>query len=188
MHPPDGGRRATHPELPARTVDSPSATVPGSRGAPPILRSSAPLGCPLGPGLGYMPPARRAQRASRERIVKPARGHPVNNQFLDMFDAAGELNTRPRGHAAHSIAESSACPPRGFRRSGNGAGCADRSCPQIAHRGVLKTIHKAPFNSARYGFTAGCSSLRCKTRAWSIPGGKRNGNHSASAFEGQGEQ
>ena len=83
-------------------------------------------------------PARRAQCGPREGIVKPSGRHPVNHQFLDMVDAAGDLNARPARPCARSIAESSACPPSCFRRSGNGAGSRDRSSPQIAHRGVLK--------------------------------------------------
>ena len=67
-------------------------------------------------------PASHPERCPGEGIVKAARCHPMNHQFLNMIDAARDLNALVVRPFARSIAESSACLPSDSPRPENGSG------------------------------------------------------------------
>ena len=83
---------------------------------------------------------------SREGIIKTSCRHPVNDQFLDMVDAAGHLNARTGGHRLIPLQYRQFVFPGvlGHQETGLVRGAlfaTDRTQMRS------EMIHKAPFNS-----------------------------------------
>src|ERR1700736_2314472 len=97
-------------------------------------------------------PTGRAQCSSRKRMVETSGGHPVNHEFLDMVDTAGELNACPGGHRLVPMQNRQLVLPGVFGDQKPGLARGSLLSADRTQRGS-RMIHKAPFNSARYIFT-----------------------------------
>ncbi|SRR5713226_8545451 len=85
----------------------------------------------------------------------------MNHEFLDMVDAAGDLKARPGGQVLTPLQNRQLVLPGVFGDQKTGLVRGSLLSADRTQRGS-KMIHKAPFNSARYIFTVGCTRVRCK--------------------------